>query len=536
MTSRRPLDSSNPQARFKENLKLATAERRLGRIHLQCLPSTLTIVLSNACNIDCGHCYQHKNGDSLLRDPQIGNELRRELLPFYPYLDTVTIQGGEVFILPGFEDLLDDIQSVVDRPIIRISTNATLIDEAWAERIVTTPFHTVTVSIDAGTDETFRRLRVGANLADIVENIRRIQRWKERLQSPYPHLDVFFVVMRSNFREIPVFLELLRELHITAVTFQLMEVDERNLSRNPGLTKEVFQDPREVQELHEILVQEIPRVRQDLSLIAFSGLTTLFQRHGLDTSVIDEEHFGIQPLQGVSVTSDTADGIAIAIEEAPAPGPDDAIDTEIVLPVEAAPCNQTCANPWTMMFIVENGDVHICFDGRPVGNLYEQPLISIWNGPKALETRSEMLAGDYIGAGCSELYCGWRQGRQWRPPVQHDARAYLDIVGKMFKRAASQSPDHTTEVPHKLGAVRRMLTARNQRIAELESDLGHLCGKFTEVQDVARSHIDHLEGRVAQQESQLEQIPESKSAIDWVFGLLRQRVRHFIDRMAGFRK
>ena len=68
---------------------------------------------------------------------------------------------------------------------------------------VRTPFRNVTVSIDGGTAETYARLRRGADLGQILANVRRIQHWKRKLGSELPYLDSFFVVMRSNFREIP---------------------------------------------------------------------------------------------------------------------------------------------------------------------------------------------------------------------------------------------------------------------------------------------------------------------------------------------
>jgi MoaA/NifB/PqqE/SkfB family radical SAM enzyme len=47
----------------------------------------------------------------------------------YPYLSTVRFLGGEVFVLPGFQELIDDVVATVDRPIISLNTNGTLIDE-----------------------------------------------------------------------------------------------------------------------------------------------------------------------------------------------------------------------------------------------------------------------------------------------------------------------------------------------------------------------------------------------------------------------
>jgi MoaA/NifB/PqqE/SkfB family radical SAM enzyme len=192
------------------NLELGRAEYLLQHIHLRSRPRIIGLVLGNACNLHCIHCYQAKNRDNLLAPVEIGRELRRELSAFYPYLSTLDVLGGEVFLNRGFSELVDDVSAMVQRPILRITTNGTLLDEGWAQRIVDTPFQRVTVSVDAATADTYRHIRRGGELDSVLAGIRRIQTRKKKL-GDLPHLDSQFVIMRSNFREIPRYLELMRD-------------------------------------------------------------------------------------------------------------------------------------------------------------------------------------------------------------------------------------------------------------------------------------------------------------------------------------
>src|SRR4051794_30321836 len=218
-----------------ENLRLSQLEYEQRHVYLHSRPRCLGLVLGNACNIDCPHCYQAKTGENLLHPPEIGDALRRELMAFYPHLSTLRIQGGEVFAMRGFRELLDDVAATVQRPIVSVATNGTLIDDAWAERLVRTPFADVTVSVDGGTRDTYNRLRRGADLDRVLANIDRVQRWKARLGSERPYLNSFFVVMRSNFREIPQYLELMHRHGMIEVALQTMEVNSQNTSRHPNL-------------------------------------------------------------------------------------------------------------------------------------------------------------------------------------------------------------------------------------------------------------------------------------------------------------
>jgi MoaA/NifB/PqqE/SkfB family radical SAM enzyme len=453
---------------YEDNLRLGQVEYLLQHIYLRSWPRCLGLVLGNGCNIDCPHCYQSKNGDNLLKPPEIGRELRREFIGLYPYLSTLRIQGGEALTYAGFRELIDDVAATVDRPILSISTNGTLIDDEWAERIVRTPFQTVTVSIDGGTPETYARLRRGARLDQVLGNVRRIQRWKEKLGTEMPYLDSFFVIMRSNFRGIPQYLDLLRQHGFQTVSLQTMLTNQENLSREPGLTHdESISDAAEVRELHALLQDVLPRERQRFAMIRVSGLTGLFEAHGLDTAILSEESLGLYP--------DSDDLPAINL----------------------------CPNPWTTLFVVENGDVHLCFLAQAIGNLYEAPLISIWNSQQALAKRSMMVAGRYMASGCSKQWCSWREGQRSEPVNAAQTRDMLVEIRQLSGRALAESASTVTPPP-KIAAVRRLLASRERRIAELESLFVELSERNDSFHEKGQNYIDDLEARLQSAEREAE--------------------------------
>jgi MoaA/NifB/PqqE/SkfB family radical SAM enzyme len=449
-------------AAYGDNLRLSQIEYGLQHIYLRSWPRCLGLVLSNACNIDCVHCYQAKNGDSLLKPAGMARELRREFIALYPYLSTLRMQGGEVFFLPGFGELLDDVAATVERPIVSISTNGLLISEEWAERMVRMPFQSVTVSIDGGTPGTYARLRQGGNLDAVLTNIRRINHWKEKLASHLPCLDSFFVVMRSNFREIPQYLELMERHGIADVAFQTMEINPENTGRWPNLARDegIF-EPAEVPELHALLQEALSRYRGRFRMIRVSGLRSLFEAHGLDGAFLEEDAYGLYP-----ESDELHDG---------------------------QPSFELCPNPWTTLFVAENGDVHLCFLSEPVGNLYEMPLAEIWNSPRALAKRSDMIAGRYAKSGCSTRYCSWREGKQPAPPEAGKARSLL-VEMKNLTGGNAALPE--AETPSGLTAVRRMLGSRERRIAELEAMFVQLCDTNDSMHTEGQRYINHLEAQI----------------------------------------
>lgn len=480
---------------YEDNLRLSQLEYLQQHICLRSQPRCLGLVLGNACNIYCPHCYQSKNGDNLLKPAEIGRELRREFMALYPYLATLRIQGGEAFAYAGFRELLEDLAATVQRPILSISTNGTLIDDDWAERIVRLPFSNVTVSIDGGTPATYARLRQGADLGQVLANVQRIQRWKEKLASPLPALDSFFVVMRSNFREIPQYLELMHQYGFSEIALQTVEINHQNTSREPSLVRdEVIAESGEIRELHGLLCHLLAAQRPRFRMIRTSGLTSLFESQGLDTAFLREAVEGLYP------NSD---------------------DLAPQQPAEAS----LCPNPWTTLFVAENGDVHLCFLSEPAGNLYETPLAAIWNCPKALAKRSDMLSGRYLQSGCSARWCSWREGQQTPAPASAHIAALRHQMQALAERAARLQPLlQIGESPSRIAAVRRSQSARDRQIHELQAMFLQLCETNAEIHRHGQHYIDILETNYADLNAKQQQLLADRDRLDRENQNLRRRL------------
>lgn len=461
---------------YDDNQRLGKAEYLCRQLHLRARPRTIGVVLSNRCNLACIHCYQAKIGDDLLTPPEIGRELRRELASFYPYLSTLDLLGGEVFLSPGFPELVADAAAMNHRPILRITTNGTLIDDAWAERIVRTPFQDVTISIDAGTPATYRRLRRGGELETVLAGIRAIQSWKQRLGSPFPFLNSFFVIMRSNFQDIPQYLELMRNEGIGEVALETIRINRENTARTPNLVNdEVISAKSEVFELHSLLQQVLASERPHFRAIRVSGLTTLFKAYGLDTSFLREEVDGLYP------ESDDLQSAARGFD--------------------------LCPNPWTTMFITESGNVHICFLAEPIGNVYQTPLAEIWNSPQALAQRSRMISGRYRDANCSEVSCSWREGHVRESP---DPNEIVRLLGEM-RHLGDRITGIGEEPPvPEIAAVRRLLQAREQDSVEVRALFQQYQDTDNVLHERAQAHIQHLESELSRQRERLGRLVEQQ--------------------------
>jgi hypothetical protein len=306
------------------------------------------------------------------------------------------------------------------------------------------------------------------------------------LDSPLPQIDVFFVVMRSNFREIPAFLDMVAERNIIDVTFQTMILDERNLSRFPSIGDELITESDEVAELHALIEEALPDRRERFRRVAFIGFQSLFERHGLDPSTIDETRFSIHPDQ------------EIGPPPADAPPARQHHETRNGQPADGVSAheegeNRLCPNPWSTLFVTEAGDVSLCFLSTPIGNIYEQPLVEIWNSPEASAMRANVLAGRYEAAGCPPAFCSWREGCPAPAPDGEEvARLHADLR-RLSQPSLSRSGLSSPEISPRLRAVRRMMADQRRRIAELEAGISQVWAQNGELHDRAQRHIWYLE-------------------------------------------
>jgi hypothetical protein len=287
----------------------------------------------------------------------------------------------------------------------------------------------------------------------VLANIDRVQRWKAKLHSDQPYLDSFFVVMRSNFREIPQYLELMRGHGMMDAAFQTMKLSAENTGRTPALeADEAIVDRREVEDLHAILRDVLPRFRPSFRMIRVSGLQTLFETHGLSTAFLEEGEKSLYP---------SSDGLSDGAFE-------------------------LCPNPWTTFFLVENGDAHLCFISQAIGNLYSEPLSALWNSPKAIAKRSDMIAGRYLASGCSRQYCSWREGKS-SPGAS--AGAGREEWGDLVR--IRKNPPAESEPPGNLALVRRLMAEERRKRGELEVYQRSL----ESLLEAGQKHIDSVEAK-----------------------------------------
>jgi MoaA/NifB/PqqE/SkfB family radical SAM enzyme len=189
-------------------------------------PHKVYVEPTNACNLACTTCVRHAwdepEGfmawetfeaivDGLAEGPADGPAGTTAGEP-----GTVAFMGlGEPLLHPH---ILDMVRLAKQRDLrAEVTTNALLLDERMAAGFLAAGLDQLVVSIDGASAAAFGRVRSGASLERVVENVRRLHDAQGPNYGPGTRIGVEFVAMRSNVGELPGLGRLAAQLGATVI-------------------------------------------------------------------------------------------------------------------------------------------------------------------------------------------------------------------------------------------------------------------------------------------------------------------------------
>lgn len=179
-------------------------------------PKRIHLEASSICQLKCPSC---PNATKAIQ-PVVGRGFLklsdfRKLLDENPWISEIElVNWGEIFLNP---ELLEIIKYAYERNVILTAiggVNLNNVTEDVLEGLVRYRFRKITCSIDGASSETYCIYRVGGNFETVIENIKKINYYKEKYGSKYPQLTWQFVVFGHNEHEIPKAREMARDLNM----------------------------------------------------------------------------------------------------------------------------------------------------------------------------------------------------------------------------------------------------------------------------------------------------------------------------------
>ncbi|MFC1973859.1 radical SAM/SPASM family putative metalloenzyme maturase [Chloroflexota bacterium] len=176
----------------------------------------LNIEITARCNLNCQMCVRHAWQEGL---GDMSLETYRRLLPAFSQLSSVNLSGiGEPLLHKDIFKMVRLAKShLSQKGRVSFTTNAIMINEAMAEKLVSSGLDDVVVSVDGATSETFSHIRCGASLDIVLDSIRLLDVTKKRLGSQTPSIGIEFVAMQRNVHELPALVELAANLGVSFI-------------------------------------------------------------------------------------------------------------------------------------------------------------------------------------------------------------------------------------------------------------------------------------------------------------------------------
>jgi radical SAM protein with 4Fe4S-binding SPASM domain len=348
-------------------------------------PSSITLHLTEACNLRCKMCYywgktgRYVDSESgkkpAVLDIGVARKLIEELEPAKPFY---SLFGGEPLMYPHLEELIRAVKSAgssMDTP-----TNGTLLAR-HAAMLVDTGFDSVRVSID-GPREISNSQRGPGSYEKAMAGIDALHDAKQKAGAEAPVISIIYTVTPENHTSIEQFF--LRDLDLSKigwVTIQMVnfltpEMGEpyaRMLESEFGITSDGFwkgmvSDTDDFAKMDAAeIARQVDSVREALQEMG-KGVLLL-------PPTFSEENISAYLAAKWDEMSDLYSG---------------------------------CPVPWNDVDIMATGEVAPChvFYDLVTGNLHEQSFEEIWNGEKYRKFRARMRSHGLMSIcpGCCILY------------------------------------------------------------------------------------------------------------------------------------
>ncbi len=317
------------------------------------VPITLWIELTSKCPFACVFCSRHArrgNGEHM----NFG--LLEELIGALEHPECIRLNySGESIHYPRLADAIR-LAKQTGAPVELVTSLASA-DEETLRAVVRSGLDRLGISLHTASAGEWTAIYGGGALERLFSRLDRLLALREECGTGRPALEIAFVAMEANLRDLPAVVSLARRKGITLVT--VLPVIRR------GLAPAAFAAERD-----------------DRGVLRGEFRTALREV--------------VAKARGAFPSVEIRCGPEIDCAGASAPG-------AVTPGTRIRTCDQ---DPWTTVHILSNGDVVPCEvqDALVLGNLRDQSLRSIWQGDAYREFRRAFVSG--LNPAC--LSCEWK--------------------------------------------------------------------------------------------------------------------------------
>ncbi len=211
------------------------------------------VEVTNRCNLECMACMRH-SWDGPLGEMSSTTFARilEGLRSFSPPPSVFFGGLGEPLAHSHIVDMVKQTKSIGS--YVELVTNGTLLNKSLSRELINAGLDKLWVSLDGATPESYKDVRLGAALPEVLNNLAdfRHTRWTKYHPTHYdlrlkPHIGIVFVAMKRNIADLPAAFNLANRLGslyflVTNVLPHTPEMQEEILYTR-ALTDSVYTSP-----------------------------------------------------------------------------------------------------------------------------------------------------------------------------------------------------------------------------------------------------------------------------------------------------
>ena len=162
------------------------------------------------CNLNCKTCVRHSWDEELGHMKISLYKKIIENLKDFNKLNRISFWGiGEPLFHPNIIKMIDMANNLPAKT--QIITNGLLLDEKMSQKLLEAGLDSLVVSIDGTSPETMSDIRSGADLKQIINNVKKFKKYKNKI-NPKAEIGIEYVIMKSNIDELKDLRKLAYEL------------------------------------------------------------------------------------------------------------------------------------------------------------------------------------------------------------------------------------------------------------------------------------------------------------------------------------
>ena len=192
------------------NIILNEIEIYQKKIILKSKPRSITVVLTNKCNLKCIMCDVWKNSWYM------NKKQTEQIKSIMPYLEYITWHGGEVFLHDSFWELFEYAhKNNVEQEII---TNGILIEEKMIKKFIDYGIQ-LTISIDSIKKDIYEKIRIGADFNKIISVLELFKKYRQIYTDSKMVIKMNVIVDENNYKELGNFVDFAHNFGIDKIYF-----------------------------------------------------------------------------------------------------------------------------------------------------------------------------------------------------------------------------------------------------------------------------------------------------------------------------